>query len=78
MEQAKIELGDDFVEVPLHGKAGTTGFYDTATYHTRLDSPLEGLQVRIVNSVFQIMNLRLQMVLHTQSIRTMHQCKSFD
>lgn len=44
MEKAVTELGDDYVETPLFGKAGTVVFYDTATYHTRLDSPLEGLQ----------------------------------
>eukprot|EP01046_Picozoa_sp_COSAG06_P029757 COSAG06_NODE_2782_length_6291_cov_211.566376_3_plen_227_part_00 len=36
--EAKVGLGDDYVEQPLHGKAGTAIWYDTATYHTRLDS----------------------------------------
>ena len=43
--QAKVSLGDDYVEVPILGKAGSCVFYDTATYHTRLDS-LTGEQGR--------------------------------
>ena len=36
--QAKMQLGDNYIEQPLYGKAGTAIFYDTATYHSRLDS----------------------------------------
>ena len=43
IEAAKQGMPDAYVEVPLFGKAGTVVFYDTATYHTRLDSPNEGL-----------------------------------
>lgn len=36
--RAREALGDAYVEQPLYGRAGTCVFYDTATYHTRLDS----------------------------------------
>lgn len=38
IEQAKEKLGDAYIEQPLYGKAGTAIFYDTATYHSRVDS----------------------------------------
>ena len=38
IQQAKAQMGDDYVEQALWGPAGTAVFYDTATYHTRLDS----------------------------------------
>ncbi len=31
------DLGDDYVELPIRGPAGTCVLYDTALYHTRLD-----------------------------------------
>jgi hypothetical protein len=45
INQAREELGRAYVEQPLYGKAGTCVFYDTATYHSRLDS-LTGVKGR--------------------------------
>ena len=30
-------MGEEYVELPLYGRAGTCCFYDIACYHTRLD-----------------------------------------
>jgi ectoine hydroxylase-related dioxygenase (phytanoyl-CoA dioxygenase family) len=38
IEQAKRQLGSEYVEQPLYGPAGTCIFYDIALYHTRIDS----------------------------------------
>ncbi len=37
LTEAFETLGDDYVEQPITGPAGTCVMYDTATYHTRLD-----------------------------------------
>lgn len=37
LKEAYESLGDDYVEVPIYGKAGTCVIYDTATFHTRYD-----------------------------------------
>lgn len=37
LKEAHESLGDDYVEVPIRGPAGTCVLYDTAIYHTRLD-----------------------------------------
>ena len=37
LQEAFAELGSDYQEAPIHGKAGTCILYDTATYHARLD-----------------------------------------
>jgi ectoine hydroxylase-related dioxygenase (phytanoyl-CoA dioxygenase family) len=36
--QAKEQLGDAYIEQPLYGRAGVAIWYDTATYHSRIDS----------------------------------------
>jgi hypothetical protein len=37
LREAFAALGEDYVETPLYGPAGTCVLYDTATFHTRLD-----------------------------------------
>lgn len=37
LKEAYVALGDEYVETPLYGPAGTCILYDTATFHTRLD-----------------------------------------
>jgi hypothetical protein len=37
LAEAFAALGDDYVELPLRGAAGTCILYDTALFHTRLD-----------------------------------------
>jgi len=44
LKEAYKALGDDYLEVPLYGPAGTCVLYDTATFHTRLDG--DGRQMR--------------------------------
>jgi hypothetical protein len=36
--QAKVELGDEYIEQPLYGKAGTAVWYDTVRSHVQLPS----------------------------------------
>jgi hypothetical protein len=35
-EEAQKELGEDFQEIPIRGKAGTAVLYNITTYHTRM------------------------------------------
>jgi ectoine hydroxylase-related dioxygenase (phytanoyl-CoA dioxygenase family) len=35
-DEAKQKLGEDFVEIPIRGKAGTAVIYNITTYHTRM------------------------------------------
>ena len=44
LREAYEELGNEYREVPLYGKAGTCILYDTATFHTRYDG--DGKQKR--------------------------------
>lgn len=44
LREAFEELGSEYREMPIYGKAGTCVLYDTATYHTRLDG--DGKQSR--------------------------------
>ena len=44
LKEAHAALGDEYIEVPLYGPAGTCILYDTATFHTRLDG--DGKQPR--------------------------------
>ena len=44
LREAYEGLGDDYVEMPIRGAAGTCVLYDTAIYHTRLDG--DGRQQR--------------------------------
>jgi hypothetical protein len=37
LREAFDQLGNQYVEQPIHGPAGTCVLYDTATFHTRLD-----------------------------------------
>ena len=37
LKDAHEGLGNEYVELPIHGPAGSCVLYDTATYHTRLD-----------------------------------------
>jgi hypothetical protein len=44
LQEAFVQLGDDYREVPIYGPAGTCVLYDTAIFHTRLDG--DGHQMR--------------------------------
>jgi len=44
LQDAFVQLGEDYCERPLYGPAGTCVLYDTATFHTRLDG--DGRQMR--------------------------------
>ena len=37
-------MGEEYVELPLYGRAGTCCFYDIACYHTRLDGDGEKMR----------------------------------
>lgn len=37
LQEAYTKLGNEYLEVPLYGPAGTCILYDTATFHTRYD-----------------------------------------
>ncbi len=44
LREAYEALGDEYVEVPIYGVAGTCVIYDTGIYHTRYDG--DGVQMR--------------------------------